>query len=259
MNTINKVLTTLAFAGTLFAGPVEEGTAISKKADQLVRGFKDLKYESTMELIGTKGDIVERKMVTLTLERKDSKDYSIIQFLNPADVRGTGLLTHQDPSGDDKQWLYLPELRRVKKISSSNKSGSFMGSEFSYEDISGNTFGKWNYKKLADAKINGEDCYVIERIPNYKNSGYSKTKSFIRKSDNLPIRTEFFDRKKSLLKVQTISGYVKVGEAWLWTEILVENLQTGKKSKLTVGKRTTGHKLKDGDFNKRKLKRPIKI
>ncbi len=252
-------LLTLGWIAILWAGPVEEGTSIAKKADGLTRGYGNEKYESTMILIDAQGRTVERHMISLNLERADQEDYSIIQFLNPADVRGTGLLTHQNPKGDDQQWLYLPELRRVKKISSSNKSGAFMGSEFSYEDISANSFAKWNYKLLESNQIDGEDCWIIERIPNYKNSGYSKTKIFVRKKDNLVIRTEFFDRKGLLLKIQTIGKFTKVGKAMRFGEITMENLQTGKKSLLKIGKRQQDDKIKESDFNQRTLKRPLRM
>ncbi|MCB0280058.1 MAG: outer membrane lipoprotein-sorting protein [Calditrichaeota bacterium] len=108
-----------------------EGRQIAEKANATQRGFVDEYVENTMYLINANNDTVTRSIKTLTIERDNQEDYQMIQFLNPPDVRGTSLLTYQNPKEDDEQWLYLPELRRVKKISSSNKSGSFMGSEFS--------------------------------------------------------------------------------------------------------------------------------
>ena len=131
--------------------------------------------------------------------------------------------------------------------------------EFTYEDISGNTLDKWKYTFLKEDQLNGKDAWVVERVPNYKGSGYSKTKTWFLKEDNLGYRTEFFDRKGSLLKIQTISSYTKVGNAYRWDEIRMENVQTKKKSVLRVSERKSGQGLREKDFNKRSLKRTIKF
>ncbi len=236
-----------------------KGYEIAKKADVNQRNFVDEKSISTLTLINAAGDTVERKMTSITMERDNSKDLSVIQFLNPADVRGTSLLTYQNPKGNDKQWLYLPELRRVKKISSKNKSGSFMGSEFSYEDISGNTLDKWSYTFLKEETLNGQLCYVVERIPTYDNSGYSKVKVWFSKENHLMMRGEFFDRKNTLLKVQTMLGWKQYNETWRFTRVEMENVQTKKKSILDYSKRTFKNGLKKKDFSKRSMQRLLKI
>jgi hypothetical protein len=191
----------------------------------------------------------------MTLERKDAQDYSLIQFLEPPDVRGTGLLTWQNPKGDDRQWLYLPELRRVKTIASKNKSGAFMGSEFAYEDITGNTLDKFTYRKVGEEKLDGEDCHVVEKVPAYPNSGYTRIKMWIAKGDDLLRRQEFTDRKNALLKAQTYKGWKAYGKTWRVGEIAVENFQTKKKSVLTFLDRKLGSGLKEDAFNERNLQR----
>jgi hypothetical protein len=255
----------LIFFGMIFAvqtsfavTPEEEGYQIAKKAFENTRNFSDEKNFPILKLVNANGQEAERYMVGITLERQDAYDYALLQFLNPPDVRGTGLLTYQNPAGDDKQWLYLPELRRVKKISSSNKSGSFMGSEFAYEDITGNTLARWNYKKIGEGELNGKPCFIIEKYPNYKNSGYSKVKSWITKDQYLTSRSEMFDRKKSLLKVQTFSKWKKYGNTWRSNEIVMNNLQTKKKSILTIRNREFGNNLSVRNFSKSTLQRLIK-
>jgi hypothetical protein len=238
---------------------VAEGRRIAEKSDQVNRGYVDERVESTMYLINSNRDTVVRQIVTLNLERDNSEDYSIIQFLNPPDVKGTGLLTYQNPRGDDKQWLYLPELRRVKKLSSRNKSGSFMGSEFSYEDISANNLDKFKYKKVGEGDVNGIPCYIVEKYPTYKGSGYTRIKSWISKDNYLLQRAEYFDRKKSLLKVQTIEGWNHIqGKTWRSDRIIMENLQTKKKSILNFGQRKLDIGLKKSQFTQRALQRLIK-
>lgn len=238
--------------------PEEEGYQIAKKAFENTRNFGDEKNFPILKLINANGQEAERQMVGITLERQDAYDYALMQFLNPPDVHGTGLLTYQNPAGDDKQWLYLPELRRVKRISSSNKSGSFMGSEFAYEDLTGNTLARWDYKKIGVGELDGKPCFIIEKYPNYKNSGYSKVKTWITKDQYLTSRSEMFDRKKSLLKVQIFRKWKKYGHTWRPDEIVMNNLQTGKKSILTVRHRQFGNGLSERNFGKSSLQRLIK-
>jgi len=208
-----------------------------------------------MSLIAANGSVVTRKTKNFTLERAGSRDYQLFQFLEPADVRGTSLLTHQDPKGDDSQWLYLPELRRVKRISSSGKTGSFMGSEFTYEDVGGNTLDRFKYTKLADDNYKGKPCYVLEKTPTYANSGYTKIKMWISKDANLVLRQDFFDRKNSLLKIMTFDGHKQYGSTWRSQKISVENLQTKKKSVLEFTSRKMKSGLSNDLFTERNLQR----
>jgi len=209
-------------------------------------------------LINAGGDTVLRKTRNLTLERPDGKDYNLIQFLEPADVRNTSLLTHQDPKENDAQWLFLPELRRVKKISSQNKSGAFMGSEFAYEDISGNNLDKFSYTRLGEADLAGEKCDLIEKKPLYENSGYTKIKTWISKSRSLVLRQEFTDRKNTLLKVQVFESYREFPNGvWLPQKITMANLQTGKKSILEFKERQLKVGLKPTDFTTESMERPL--
>jgi outer membrane lipoprotein-sorting protein len=256
MKTLLAILGMTAWA--LAATPEEEGRAIAEKSDAQFRGFVDESMSATMHLISAKGDTVSRRTVNMTLERPNAEDYSLIQFLDPPDVKGTGLLTYQNPKGDDQQWLYLPELRRVKKISSKNKSGAFMGSEFAYEDITGNTLDKFKYKKMGEEKLNGVDCYVIEKVPTYENSGYTKIKQWFSKENYLPQRAEFTDRKNSLLKVQTVTGFKQYGNCWRFEGFLMENLQTKKKSAILFSDRKLGQGLKEDAFTQRSLQRLIR-
>jgi hypothetical protein len=245
----------LSAAPSAFADDVAEGRAIAARADAKNRNFVDETVDMTLVLINANGDSTVRRMKSITLERPAAEDKSLIQFLEPPDVRGTGLLTFQNPKGDDRQWLYLPELRRVKTIASKNKSGAFMGSEFAYEDITGNTLEKFTYKKLGEEKLEGEDCWLVEKYPAYANSGYTKVKMWVAKSDDLVRRQEFTDRKSTLLKVQTFKGWKPYGKSFRADEIALENLQTRKKSILRFSGRKMGAGLKEDAFNERNLQR----
>jgi len=234
----------------------ETGRDVAGLAQKTQRGFVDESVMTTMYLINARQDTVVRNLKNLTIERANSEDYSIIQFLNPPDVRGTSLLTYQNPRGDDQQWLYLPELRRVKKISSRNKSGAFMGSEFAYEDISNNTLDRFEYHLLGEEMYENRLCYIVERKPLYENSGYLKIKTWYDKKNCLIRRAEYTDRKNSLLKALTLSDWQQYETGtWRANSMRMENLQTHKISLLRFTNRLMKIGLQENSFNKRNLQR----
>ena len=127
-----------------------------------------------MDLRNRHGPESRRQLRNQTLEMNDDGDKSLVIFNEPRDVKGTAFLSFTHKSGPDDQWLYLPALKRVKRISSNNKSGPFMGSEFAYEDISSQGVEKYTYKYLQDEDYNGMSCFVIERYPVDEKSGYKR-------------------------------------------------------------------------------------
>lgn len=250
---MSKILLMLVFSVSVYA---QSGREIAEKAHATQRGFVDETVETTMYLINASKDTVVRNLKNLTFERPNAEDYSLIQFLNPPDVRGTGLLTYQVPTGDDQQWLYLPALKRVKRISSKNKSGAFMGSEFSYEDISGNTLDRFKYELVGEEEYDGKACFVVNRIPTYENSGYIKIKTWYDKNTYLMLRNEFTDRKNSLLKVLTFHNWKKYESGtWRSDRMVMENLQTKKSSVLIFKNRAHNTGLKESLFSQRSLER----
>ena len=114
----------------------EKGLQIAKAAEKADEGFKSSKVDLKMILKNRHGQTSERFLTTRTLELTEDGDKSLIVFNSPRDVKGTATLTFTHKVGSDDQWLYLPSIKRVKRISSNNKSGPFVGSEFAYEDLS---------------------------------------------------------------------------------------------------------------------------
>ncbi len=227
---------------------------IAKKADSAMDGFESSISKIEMILINASGQKSVRNLLMKTLEGKDA-DKSLSIFLSPADVKGTKILTHEHIDRDDDQWLYLPALKRVKRIASKNKSGSFMGSEFSYEDI-----GNQNYKKYifeGESKkvmLNGVECYKGVRIPKDKNSGYTKQITWVDTKDFLIRKIEYYDRKKELLKTAIFSDYKKIDGVWRVGRIEMRNHQNDKSTILIWKEDKIKAGLKEKDFNKRVLK-----
>ncbi len=237
--------------------PEEQGLAIAVEADRRDIGYKDYTANVLMTLKNKHGQESNRKIRTKTLEVERDGDKSMSIFDNPRDVKGTAFLNFTHKEGDDDQWLYLPALKRVKRISSRNKSGSFMGSEFAYEDIASQEVEKYTYKWIRDEVYDDRECFVIERYPvDKKNSGYTRQVNWIDKKEYRTLKVEYFDRKDSLLKTQTIAGYQKyLNKYWRADEMNMVNHQNGKSTQLVFSDYKFLSGLKDRDFNKNSLKR----
>jgi hypothetical protein len=233
--------------------PEQKGLAIAVDADKVNSGFKSEKADMTLDLINAHGETTARKMNIEVLEGVEQGDKSRSEFTWPADVKGTKLLTFTKKQGDDDQWLYLPAVKRTKRISSSNKSGSFMGSEFAYEDIGSQEPEKYTWKFLADAKEGGRDCWQLERIPVDKNSGYSRQVLWMDREYKQPQKIEYYDRKGELLKTSMFSDYKKFGALWRVGAINVVNAQTKKKSVLTWTNRKLGAQVDESNFRSEAL------
>jgi len=153
----SATVSTPLLAGT----PEEQGMSIAVEADSRDNGFGDFSADMLMILKNKQGEESTRELRSQNLEVENDGDKSLTIFDKPRDVQGTALLTFTHKTGSDDQWLYLPALKRVKRIASNNKSGPFMGSEFAYEDISSQEVEKYTYKYLQDEQLGGEDVFVF--------------------------------------------------------------------------------------------------
>lgn len=247
----------LAFSGVSFAETAEEkGLAIAVEADKRDQGWGDQATTSKMILRNSQGAERTREIRGKALEVDGDGDKSLTVFDTPRDVKGTAFLSFTHTLKADEQWLYLPALKRVKRISSSNKSGAFMSSEFSYEDISSQEIEKYKYKFIRDDSLNERDVFVIERIPQYKRSGYSKQISWLDKKMYQPLKIEFYDKKNKLLKTLTQHEYKKyLNKYWRAGRLEMINHQNGKSTTLIW----KSYKFKNGftkrDFDRNSLKR----
>lgn len=236
--------------------PEEKGLRIANEGDARDSGWKDQTADMIMTLRNRAGKESVRKIRTKTLEQKGDGDKSLSLFDEPADVKGTAMLTFSHGLKPDDQWLYLPALKRVKRIASRNKSGPFMGSEFAFEDLGSQEIEKYTYKYLREEKCGkGWNCHVIERTPAYKYSGYSRQVVWVDKKEYRPTRIEFYDRKNAPLKTLTWKGYKAYGNYWRADEMFMQNHQTGKSTTLKWANYNLNTGLGSGDFNKNALAR----
>ncbi len=237
--------------------PEERGLAIAIEADQRDNGFQDFTAELRMVLRNKHGDESLREMRIKTLEVDGDGDKSLTIFDTPRDVKGTVFLTYTHKVGDDDQWLYLPALKRVKRISSRNKSGSFMGSEFSYEDIASQEIEKYTYKWIRDEMYLDRECFVIERYPvDKKNSGYTRQVTWLDKEEYRSWKVEYYDRKDSLLKTLEVTDYERyLDRFWRSVAMHMVNHQNGKSTDLEWTGYAFRVGLEDDDFSSNSLKR----
>lgn len=234
----------------------EKGLRIAQEMDKQESGFVDSVAELIMELKNKQGDTSLREVRLKTLEISNDGDKSLSIFDTPKDVKGTAFLTFSHSTKPDEQWLYLPSLKRVKKISSRNKSGPFMGSEFAFEDMASQEVDKYTYRYLRNEKVNGVDCYVIDRFPTYKNSGYKRLTTWINKKELRPEKILFFDRKDSELKTLIFSQYKQyLDQYWRANNMHMENHQTGKSTTLSWKSYQFKTGLNSKDFTRNSLKR----
>lgn len=249
---------TLAFS-SLFAmaqTPEQRGLEISKQAKAKDMGWTDNTADMLMVLKNAQGQQSTREIKIKSLEVQNDGDKSLTIFNKPRDVKGTAFLSFSHPVGADDQWLYLPALKRVKRISSRNKSGPFMGSEFAFEDLSSFEVEKFTYKYLGEENVHGELSHKIEQYPVDENSGYTKRIVWVDKSELRIQKIDFYDRKDSLLKTLTFQGYkLYLGKHWRPARQVMVNHQNGKSTELSWNNYEFKTGLKDADFNRNSLKR----
>jgi len=257
MKGIILLFSLLVFTGAVLAETLEEkGLAIAVEADKRDQGWSDQATVMKMILRNSQGAESIREIRGKTLEVKGDGDKSLTIFDTPRDIKGTAFLSFTHALKADEQWLYLPALKRVKRISSSNKSGPFMGSEFAYEDISSQEVEKYKYKFIKDGEVNGRAAFIIERYPQYKKSGYTKMVTWVDKKMYQPLKIEFYDRKKSLLKTLTQHGYKQyLNKYWRPARMEMVNHQTGKSTTLLWMSYKFKNGFKNRDFDRNSLKR----
>ena len=255
-----KALTLLLFVTLPLAVAAEDsqqkGLQIAQAAKAFDKGFTDFTADMTMTLKNKSGDTSTRLIRIRTLEVESDGDKSLSIFDEPADVKGTAMLTYTHGLKPDDQWLYLPALKRVKRISSRNKSGPFMGSTFAFEDLGSQEIEKYTYNYLRDEPCGDWVCHVMERFPAYEHSGYTRQVVWLDSEAFRMVKTEFYDRKKSLLKTLIAGDFQQfLGHYWRPGRMNIENHQTGKSTLLEWSDYQFKTGLSDRDFRSQTLKR----
>ena len=252
--TISITILNILISGTLMLPEkvlALTGREIMKKVYDRDEGDRSIS-EMEMILIDKKGKKRVRKLKTFGMEQgKDSK--SLMFFIFPADVKNTGFLTYDyDESGkDDDQWLFLPALKKTKRIASKDKNGSFMGSDLNYSDMTSPDLDLYDYTLMKETEVRGEKVWQIKSVPKNKDeakkTGYSKSVVFIRQDNFVMVRGVRWVYKKKRNKYLDVRKLEKIDGIWVSTEMHV----TTKSGKKTLHK--TIMKQKNIHFNQEKV------
>lgn len=220
-------------------------------------GFDDFTSRQIMVLRNEHGEESRRVMRQSVLNGAEGEgDKVLIVFEEPKDVRGTALLTHGHIGRDDDQWLYLPTIKRVKRISGATQAGSFLGSEFAYEDLKPQEVEDYTYAYLGEDTIDGRPMHKVERRPVDEDSGYTRQVTWLDKEAYRLQKVDFYDRKNVLLKTMTLDDYRSyLDGVWREHEVTVINHQTGKSTDLSIDDYRFDTGLAASDFTRTSLRR----
>jgi len=247
-------------ASVLSYGEEISGAEVMLRVDNRDDG-DDLTQKIYQKLIDRRGGERERFIIAFRKDYgKDSKSISF--FLEPANIRDTALLTwdYDGTARDDDQWLYLPALKKVRRISSSDRGDYFMGTDFTFEDIKQTPeLEDYNWKWLGTDTVDGFECWVVEGEPKTdelkKNLGYAKTVNYVRKDINMAIRIDYWDRKGQELKHYRIVELKQVQGIWTALKMEMANIQTGHSTIMEFSEHQYNAGLSDRTFSERMLKR----
>ncbi len=213
----------------------------------------DTEAELTMTLTNKQGEKRVRKLKQFITESKEMEK-TIMYFISPADVKGTSFMNWSYASGkNDDQWIYLPALKRTKRISSGSKGDYFMGSDFTYDDLGERHPNADNHKLLREETMNGKACYVVESTSKTPGYMYSKTITWILKDTFIGFKRDFYDDKGQLLKTLSIKKYEKINGFWIILETEMKNLKKSHATTITLSNVKLNQGIAESRFTERSM------
>lgn len=236
-----------------------EGRQIMKKSEEaFLYAGKDFKVRVTMKLISSSG---KTRLRELTMLRKNTgasggEQKYFIYFHKPADVKGMTFMVYKYPDRDDDRWLFIPALNMVRRVAAQDRASSFVGSDFTYEDVSGRDIDEDRHELLREENLNGEACFVIKSTPVNAEMPYSYRLSWISKKNYLPLKIEYYDLSGTLYKVFTAEEIKDIDGFPTVVKRTMKNLQSGHRTEVTFEDVRYNVNLKERIFSERYLRRP---
>lgn len=236
--------------------------AAAPSADEIIRRSLESFYyvgnsmraRISMKLINRDGKVREREMTVLRLNLGKSGDQRYYIYLHgPADIRGTSFLIWKYLAKDDDRWIYVPTLKLVKRISVDDKRSSFVGSDFTYEDVSGRDLEDEARVFLREEDFGGRPSYVVESKPKTP-SDYSRRVSWIDQERWLPLKEEYFDGRDQPLRTYTAEKVGQIDGQWTATARTMKNLQSGHRTEVVFRATEYGVGIKQDIFTERYLR-----
>ncbi len=244
-------------ASLALAGPT--GEEVMLKLDQRDEG-QDQVSRSLQILINRRGQERKRSSIYIKKNYKGQEGFdtkTVIFILSPPQVKGTAFMSwsYLQDDKDDDQWLYLPALRKVRRLSASEKEDSFMGTDFTYDDMGDRKVEEDLHKLLRSETLDGKECYVVESVPKKKGYMYSKKETWVVRDEWIPLRVEYYDRKKRHLKTLTYGGWKELKGVWVVGRMEMANHQTKHRTVLTMSDTVVNAGVDENTFRERALKK----
>ncbi len=250
-------LSLILFPAIIISGAELSGLQIVENVYNRDTG-KDSKGNLTMSLINSRGN---ERVRTIKQFIKDfgKVEKKIMFFMSPADVRNTSFVnwSYTEEGKDDDQWIYLPALKKVKRISSDSKSDYFMGSDFTYDDLGDRQPEADVHKVLREEEFKGEQCYVVESIPKDEEYMYSRTITWIIKDKWIGLKKEFYDEDEELLKILSVKKFEKINGFWIILHSEMNNVQKKHTTKMELSDVKINTGIPDRQFTERMMKRGL--
>ena len=265
MKTRNVVLVVAACVSLLYLCP-PLATAQTSSAEEIIRRSHlaeyypgdDMKVRVLMRLVSKEG---KERLREFTMLRKDLQEGGeqryFIYFHRPPDVREMTFMVWKYPQKNADRWLFIPALKLVRRIAADDKRSSFVGSDFSYEDISGRNVEEDTHRLLREEAMGGKDAYVIESIP--KDAGGSdlgRKVSWIDKRTLLPLKEEYFDKRGDLSKAFSADELKEIQGFWTITRRTMRDVQRGHRTEATFQEVRYNLGLPEALFSERYLRNP---
>lgn len=220
------MLSGLFFIGVVAAQTGNPGYEIMKRANDRPAG-NDMTAKVLMKIVSKSGTIKTREFMMYQLHQKDGASSTLIQFLQPADVKGTSFLTAESAKGEKSQYIYLPSLKKATRISASDKNKPFMGSDLTYDDFGSRDIEDYTFAMLGEESMAGRACWKVESVPKDKSGGTSKIVSLVDKESLLIVKADFYDKSGALYKQMTASQSERISGIWTIVDLEMKNLTTG--------------------------------
>lgn len=259
MNKLKFVITVVVTSFFLFQGNITEAQTAKEIAQNVYEreSPNDGESDMTMTLINSKGKTRVRSLHQF-FKDYEGTEKKVMFFKAPADVKNTSFLnfSYDEAGKDDDQWLYLPALKKVKRISASSKDNNFMGSDFTYEDMENRNPERDNHIILREESYNGEDCYVMEMTPKEEEQ-YSKRIAWVMKDKWIPAKVDFYDEDDELIKTLEITKHENVGGYWIVVSQTMTNVQKDHKTEILLSNVKMNIDLGDSKFSQRTMKKGL--
>ena len=265
MKTIRfSLLASMAISGILLSSSAvaTETSPETPSASEIVETSREKQFpedsvsDLTMVLINKRGHERVRKLQTKRKNYGDGEAKSVAYFLSPADVKGTAFLVWEHADKANDVFIYLPALKKIRRIASEQKHQSFMGSDFSYADMENEDVDDADHRILSEEELDGKLCWMIESVPKAdSDSEYGKLTSWVCKADFIPYKVEFYDKKGRLFKVMKVLRTGPVGDEILPLHFSMENVQKNHKTEISLDKMELDQEISDEEFTHRAIQR----